>query len=99
MKPLAAVASTFTALLLLACADKGPPLEKAECRQLLLRQQQVLSIDLRGDDLSDFEASSSASFDTEVNDCVKGRSWTRRGYQCVMAANTQEEMRFCTNRN
>lgn len=87
------------ALVFLACPSKGPPLDKAECRKLLLRQQEVLAIDLRGEDLSSFEASSAASFDVEVNDCLTGRSWTRVGYQCVMKAQTQEEMRFCTNRN
>lgn len=87
------------AVLFVACPSKGPPLNKAECRQLLLHQQEVLAIDLRGEDLSEFEAESAASFDNEVDDCVKGRSWTRVGYHCVMAAKTQEEMRFCTNRN
>jgi hypothetical protein len=49
--------------------------------------------------LDDFETSAAGSFDVEVDDCVKGRTWTRVGYQCVMKAKTQEEMRFCTNRN
>lgn len=87
------------ASLLLACPGKGPPLDKAECRKLLLRQQEVLSSDLRGEDLSATEVSFAASFDTEVNDCVQGRSWSRRGFQCVMAAQTQDEMRFCIHRN
>lgn len=86
-------------LVLSACPDKGAPLNKAECRQLLLYQQQILSSDLRGEDLSEFESSAAATFDVDVDDCVKGLTWTRVGYHCVMKAKTQEEMRFCTNRN
>lgn len=86
-------------LVLVACPDKGPPLTKAECRQLLLYQQQILSSDLRDEVLSEFESSAAATFDVDVDDCVKGLTWTRVGYHCVMKARTQEEMRFCTNRN
>lgn len=86
-------------LVLAACPDKGAPLNKAECRQLLLYQQQVLASDLRDEDLSAFESSAAATFSVDVDDCVKGLTWTRVGYQCVMKAQTQEEMRFCTNRN
>lgn len=88
-----------SALVLAACPDKGPPLSKAECRQLLSYQQQILSSDLRGEVLSEFESSAAATFDADVDDCVKGLTWTRVGYHCVLKARTQEEMRFCTNRN
>jgi|CXWL01.1.fsa_nt_gi hypothetical protein len=87
------------ASLLVACPGKGPPLDKAECRKLLLRQHEVLTSDLRGEDLSASEVSFAASFDVEVKDCVQGRSWSRRGFDCIMAAQTQEEMRFCIHRN
>ena len=75
-------------------ATGGDALSEDECRQLLSKIAEITYADLSESDRAEVE-DSEEQFEASVQACVADQNWDRPGFDCVMRANSEADLRIC----
>jgi len=75
------------------------PLNEEECGQLLDKMNEIFAKGFKGEELEEWNADHYATRDEEVAECVADPAWGRKGFECVMKANSKGGLDMCIMRN
>lgn len=73
------------------------PLDREECAAMLDHMHEVLSRGLSGEDLEWFDADRDRN--AEIEECLAEQNWSRKGFDCVMKADSQGAFQTCVLRD
>jgi hypothetical protein len=74
------------------------PLSEDECRQLITKIQEVSYAGLSTSDRAEVE-DSPEELAASVQECVSEQDWKRPGYECVMKATSESDLKRCIFEN
>lgn len=99
MKTIVAVAAVLACL---GCGGGGSlgsgDLSEDQCRKLLTKISEVMYADLSAEERAEVEESPE-ELEESVQDCVSEQSWNKAGYDCVMEAKSESDLKSCVLQN